>query len=430
MNQNNGVIKYHDEADNGSTCYFYDYEDLADFVLTEADEIKNVPTGVVGAYIISEETQTEFDNAYSALVADKANIEASKNLVSIMNSINEGNKIELTAGYYFIKATGNGGNAKWYLTHKLNNGKECVWAQDPSTRLNADYVWKFETCEDGYKIQSANVGKYFQMKTATNGGDNNTYIENDYNAGNKFLFTLNGAGKFVIKNANNQNIRTENNGQVNYWDGETTETWYLIPATELEVDITAAGWATTYLPFDVVLPENLKAYAVSAVAMNGTEGSATLQEKTSIPANEGAILEGAKGTYKLTIAEAEAWTNNMLEGTNVNAYVPGDAYVLGIPEGESEVMLAKAALNKNADGTDGETHFLNNANKAYLRASAIGTSAQVLRFNFGGNTTAIESVVTPSFDANAPIYDLSGRRVVNAVKGGLYIQNGKKFIVK
>ena len=45
-------------------------------------------------------------------------------------------------------------------------------------------------------------------------------------------------------------------------------------------------------------------------------------------------------------------------------------------------------------------------------------------------TTAIGAVTTEGFNANAPIFDLSGRRVNSAVKGGLYIQNGKKFIVK
>ena len=33
-------------------------------------------------------------------------------------------------------------------------------------------------------------------------------------------------------------------------------------------------------------------------------------------------------------------------------------------------------------------------------------------------------------NTDAPVYDLSGRRVVKTVKGGLYIQNGKKFIVR
>ena len=156
--------------------------------------------------------------------------------------------------------------------------------------------------------------------------------------------------------------------------------------------------------------------------MNGAEGSATLEEKASIPANEGAILEGAQGTYKLAIAEAEAWTNNMLEGTNVNAYVPGDAYVLGIPEGESEVMLAKAALNKDANGNDGEGYFLNNANKAYLPVGASG--ARFLSFDFG-TETAIENV--ESVENNAAVYDLAGRRVQGAQKG-IYVVNGKVVI--
>jgi hypothetical protein len=94
--------------------------------------------------------------------------------------------------------------------------------------------------------------------------------------------------------------------------------------------------------------------------------------------------------------------------------------------------LALAEMNMTEAGekvNEGGTHFLNNAGKAYLPASAVSTAAQVLRFNFGG-TTAIESVLNDGADANAPIYDLSGRRVMNAVKGGIYIQNGKKFIVK
>ena len=53
----------------------------------------------------------------------------------------------------------------------------------------------------------------------------------------------------------------------------------------------------------------------------------------------------------------------------------------------------------------------------------------VLRLNFG-ETTAVESVLNNSVDVNAPVYDLYGRRVKNVVKGGVYIQNGKKFIVK
>jgi hypothetical protein len=79
--------------------------------------------------------------------------------------------------------------------------------------------------------------------------------------------------------------------------------------------------------------------------------------------------------------------------------------------------------------TVGETPaWQNNAFKAYLPGSVVSSNVNALRFNFGGETTAIDAVEVEN--ANAPIYDLSGRRVLTTVKGGVYIQNGKKFIVK
>ncbi len=333
-------------------------------------------------------------------------------------------KVALGPGYYFIKGTGNGNNASWYITYGENGTDFQALPVAEGQKLGAKHVWSFDPIEgeDGYKLKSCNLGKYAQTVAAPA----TSQIISDINNGYKFTFTNQGECKFIIKDGNNNVLRTENGGELNYWGGENNETWYLIPATELEVDITAAGWATTHLPFDVQLPENLKAYAVSAVAMNGTEGSATLVEKTSIPANEGAILEGAQGTYTLKIAQAEAWTGNKLEGSNVNTYIEGSAYVLGIPEGETEAMFAKAVLNKGADGNDGTTHFLNNANKAYL-PMINNASAQTLRFNFG-ETTGIEGVIENT-NANAVIFDLSGRRVAKMQKG-IYIVNGKKVYVK
>lgn len=66
------------------------------------------------------------------------------------------------------------------------------------------------------------------------------------------------------------------------------------------------------------------------------------------------------------------------------------------------------------------------ANKAFIAASSLATGAGAIALNFGGNTTGINNAVVAS--ENAPIFDLSGRRVVKAVKGGVYIQNGKKFV--
>ena len=119
--------------------------------------------------------------------------------------------------------------------------------------------------------------------------------------------------------------------------------------------------------------------------------------------------------YNFAIAEDIEAVDNELEGTVIATMVDGPAYVLGNVDG---IGLYSANLTDNK--------FLNNGYKAYLPATAVPSNAKALRFNFGG-TTAIESVINNN--ANAAIYDLSGRRVEKAVKG-IYIQNGKKFIVK
>ena len=208
--------------------------------------------------------------------------------------------------------------------------------------------------------------------------------------------------------------------------------WWLEEVTTLPVTITAAGYASFYAPVAVEVADGLKAYYVSSV--EGESAKLTEIEGT-IPANTGVLLAGEEGSYNMSIANAvDAIEGNMLKGSVASEYVTTESYVLSAKN--DVVGFYKAAINISTDTTNDGTNdapavtyeaWLNNGFKAYL---PVVNPAQVLRFNFGGNTTAIESVVAPAFDANAPIYDLSGRRVVNAVKGGLYIQNGKKFIVK
>ena len=97
-------------------------------------------------------------------------------------------------------------------------------------------------------------------------------------------------------------------------------------------------------------------------------------------------------------------------------------------EGSKGVGLYKAQLNKNEAGAAGETHFLNNAGKAYLPASAVAdASAPMFSFDRGEGTTDIIDV-EPAME-NVVIYDLTGRRVEKMEKG-IYIVNGRKVYVK
>lgn len=202
--------------------------------------------------------------------------------------------------------------------------------------------------------------------------------------------------------------------------GPTTHSWTIEKVTSLPVTITAAKYATFYAPVAVEVPAGVTAHTVT---INGEW--ATLSEALEvIPANTGVVLYSeTAGTYDFAITEdVEAIEGNALRGTAATTYFTeaGTYYALGLDD-KGVVGFYKDAFNNN--------RFQNNSHKAYLFVPSTSTAA-ALKFRFEDGTTAIESVLNNGADANAPIFDLSGRRVMNTVKGGIYIQNGKKFIVK
>ena len=339
-------------------------------------------------------------------------------------------KIDFTAGgYYFLKTAANQQTTDGYMTY---DGTACkAFPLATGEALSSKHVWKFDPIdrEVGYKLKSCNLDKYL-MSAAAGGAST---ITSTYAQGYKYTFDDQGYAQFIVKDGNEKVIRTEGsagNRNVNFWnDHDLNATWYVIPA-ELDITIGDAGYASAYYSFPVKPSTGLEAYAITSAVGE----SATLVSKADIPANQGAILKGTAGTtYKLTAQEATSdWTGNKLTGTNEDAYVEADAYVLAVVK--SNVGLYKAERNKNADGSDpgaGEsgTCFKNNANKAYLPADEVGAGARFLTFDFDDNAeTGINAVeIEEVAPANAAIYDLSGRRVQSA-KSGLYIINGKKVI--
>lgn len=68
--------------------------------------------------------------------------------------------------------------------------------------------------------------------------------------------------------------------------------------------------------------------------------------------------------------------------------------------------------------------------KAYLDFSGYPVRAFTLSFGDDGPTTGISSINADGNAENAPIYDLSGRRIAEPLGRGIYIKNGKKYYVK
>ena len=313
-------------------------------------------------------------------------------------------KVALTDGYYRIQN----------LFRPQTGVKNMIGVVDGQRKgalgnlSNVDFIWNIKTSENGYTLENANRGLFMSSVT------DQTLVEEASAA--EYTFSDLGAAQWKIQTGGKNLVMFYNDGTLGHWGSVAQNgdgAWYIIPATEVEVSLNE--FASICLPFDVA-PIGATAYAVEST--NNTH--AILTEKADIPAGEGAILEGT-GTVTLNLTTATSdWTNNLLEGTTINTYVAGSAYVLA--NGTNGIGLYKAALNKGANGAEGTTHFLNNANKAYLPVSS---NAPMFSLERGEGTTSIENAQL-TID-NVAIYDLTGRRVEKMEKG-IYIVNGKKII--
>ena len=156
-------------------------------------------------------------------------------------------------------------------------------------------------------------------------GDSNIYItgSNDANLvrfvkGSNWINVQNGAGGTPVYN-------TGTGGWTIHYVYEVAE------VASFKANISNAGYATFYAPAEVAIPENVKAYYVTAEGINGNYATLT-QIENVIPANTAVILEGAEGEYTFSVSEtdAAAVSGNLLKGTAINTNIIGEAYVLGV----------------------------------------------------------------------------------------------------
>ena len=312
------------------------------------------------------------------------------------------NKID-TKKYYRIK------NKKYghYIGWKEGTSNTVKMNDDDKTAV--DQLWQFVESNGKFKLLNVNAGTYLANVA---GGKGNTTSLNAGGADYAVSVSVSDAPAFEILDGGKP-VQEESNQNLNWWyDNDGNAKWYLIEATDIEVALHAAGtksYATTYLPFSVSAAEGAELYTGE---LNGNDMNLT-KSHTGVAAEQGIVLVGESSATKavLTIGEGTA-SSKGLEGTLTPKAVEASA-VLTLGKSGSEVGFFAFIGTQVA------------ANKAYITKPA-GASAVMINF---GEVTGIENAVAPEA-ANAPLYDLSGRRVVKAVKGGLYIQNGKKFIAR
>lgn len=214
------------------------------------------------------------------------------------------------------------------------------------------------------------------------------------------------------------------------WRKKSNGACFLFLEPEFTVDLNTndnlvASFATLALPFDFkVASSNTNDAKLYSGAYNASTGTLDMTAVEGVvPASAGVVIKSDSKAANIVLtanakAAETALTGNQLVGTTEE---------IVFSELTDKLVFGVTAQNHVGFYAAGGSAALP-ANRAYLPTSVLG-GEKAVAMNFGGNVTGINAVVKAD-KANAAIYDLTGRRVTRTVKGGLYIQNGSKFVAR
>ena len=179
------------------------------------------------------------------------------------------------------------------------------------------------------------------------------------------------------------------------------------------VHLNTAGLATFTPADDMVVPNDVEIYVASQYDTAHQRINLTQVQGNVIPADTPVLLYGhASTTIQLTYSDEEDGAPTVSANAFQGRFTPS-----AVPAGQEGRVLQDGEFVK-VDPT-----FVRGM-RAFVSAAPSAGTRTALAFP---GVTAVESVKTAS-EAEAPIYDLSGRRVTKPVAGQIYVQNGKKFL--
>lgn len=436
-------VKFHGKSDgdywwnnsDGGGCHLSFWKNDASTTGTNGNAFYFIP--------VSDLSNAEYE---AKMFLGTTNVEAFRYIPGVSEACSselatwEANKTQATDDAFAEAAKAYLGKTYYRITNCNTSRAKSVLAADANSVAcvaaaekmgNASTVWKFvpavkeATGQYGVKLYNVNAQAYLGALVDPV-QEPVTPMTADLTQGGLYSISVNTSGSvegFVLRDGNNGRMNLESKGGIDKWEGQegyyTQVTWAIDPATEIEVALNTLGsksYATTYLPFGVSAVKDAKAYSAATPA----DGQTVMTEVTSFAKENGILLVSDNAATKavLTIGDVEgAASSSALQGTLLAKDIT-DAQTKYLVFGKNKAAGTEVGFFEPTTTTIP-------ANRAFF----MDTTGSSIALNFG-NVTAINNVATDNANANAPIFDLSGRRVVKAVKGGLYIQNGKKYIVK
>lgn len=412
-------------------------------------------------------TQAAYDALENALNTATTKDAAATALQNFYNSV----KYPEDGKAYYIYGVNRGGTRTGYVYF---NGTQLKFAPQLATPMPEEAIYYCHKLGDRKYMFTTKDGKYLMYAADTDSerkGMEDTYDANkntltlqpmSYNASNSYttnndvlIVNKNTVGLFLIRGKRAYNsawatydfylmasfdtgkFHNQENTTVYYTANAQTSAFKFVEAPQnnaiktTAVKLSDAADAETYnlatysSPFATTLPNDMKAYTVKNE--NGTYNLSRLNLTDQVlPANTGVILatnEANTFTPVPATTAPEAPTDNQLQATSGAAVTVDAATNAYIFTKNKDNVAFFGLLSSNTSLRKIE------AFKAYL---TVGSSAAPrLSLNFGDDnvTTGINTISNGEQKADI-IYDLSGRRVMNVQRAGIYIVNGQKRLIK
>ena len=312
------------------------------------------------------------------------------------------------------------GTKSIFITAQSQNSASAAIAESSSNENASNHLhFKESTHSDGPSYTNTTCYQFFHYRTGTG-----------LSSRTKYAGVLNGRdGSRDVFEALSESwiwnqTETENTSQSTRW---------VLLNTNVRANLTVSGTAqygTFVAPFEVTLPTGITAYKVNGY--DETTQELNLQQvagpQEALDPNTAVIVENKTGTtiskdyYGNPTGTENANSGDYLVGSYVLQPAPVGSYLLQYrTEPEPEAIFLRVY----------DEDLYCGQNRAWF---VLGAPSEIKSLTLKGTSTGITQIAVANSNCNElcdnAIHDLSGRRLSEKPARGLYIQNGKKILVK
>ena len=333
---------------------------------------------------------TEGHNQYGNAILATLNETGENNLTGYEFNASNAVKAHLNQAFTFTQVEGNLYNISIeraegtvYLTYGSINGSAAEWSKS-QIQATTDEAKKGE-----FKIVATNDNGILKIYNTESGA---------------YLDCQNDGSIFTDASNSNEEFNLE-----------------LASESEVTLSIPATSWTTLILPFNAELPENIKAYSCEETA-----GDTLILEEVEdsiIKANTPYLIYGEENEYTFFgygLAEKDSYQNGLFTGTYVDYQTTTNSHTYVLLENNATVAFHLV---------DEEVQPIVEAYHCYI-TSEDEDNNHILIFSIENDDTSVDHPTLNMDNAKLAIYDLMGRKVSTMKKGGIYIVNGVKILVK